>query len=146
VWEADLVKYKIITRDVNDDCQGIFDLLERTSLNIEKNDCPGLLGEINIVKHQRRFKEELEEMKIEISKIKVIDITEIDKWMVTPNLKLQTIKFTGNMIEDRLPELQKRFFMFEAKEIPDAPRFFVKFLGKCVHCLEAEEGSSSTQM
>jgi hypothetical protein len=146
VWEADLAEYKRITRDVNDDCQGIFDLLERTSLNIGKNDCPILLGEINIAKNQLRFKEELEEMKIEISKIKLINITEIDKWMVTPNLKLQTIKFIGKMIEDRLPKLKKIFFMFEAKEIPNTPRVFVKFLGKCVHCLEAEKGSSSTQM
>ena len=75
VWEAYLAEYKIITRDVNDDCHGIFYLLERTSLNVEKNDCPGLLGEINIAKHQLRFKEELEEMKIEISKIKLINIT-----------------------------------------------------------------------
>jgi hypothetical protein len=51
VWEADLAKNKRITRDVNDDCQGIFNLLEKTSLNIGKNECPGLLGEINIVKH-----------------------------------------------------------------------------------------------
>jgi hypothetical protein len=36
VWEVDLVEYKRITRDVNDDCQGIFYLLERTSLNIGK--------------------------------------------------------------------------------------------------------------
>jgi hypothetical protein len=49
---------------------------------------PGLLGEINIAKHQLRFKEELEEMKIEISKIKLINITEINKWMVTPELKV----------------------------------------------------------
>jgi hypothetical protein len=70
-----------------------FDLLEKTSLNIGKNDCHGLLGEINIVKHQLRFKEDLEEMKVEIPKIKVINISEIDKWMVIPNLKLQTIKF-----------------------------------------------------
>jgi hypothetical protein len=75
VWEANLAEYKRITRDVNDDCQGIFDLLERTSLNIGKNECPGLLGEINIAKHQLRFKEELEERKIEISKIKLINIT-----------------------------------------------------------------------
>jgi hypothetical protein len=146
VWEAGLAEYKRLTRDVNDDCQGIFDLLERTSLNIGTNDCPRLLGEINIAKHQLRFKEELEEMKIEISKIKLINITEINKWMVTPNLRLQTIKFTEKMIENRLPELQKRFFLFEANEIPDAPRTFVKFLGKCVQCLEAEKGSSSTQM
>jgi len=145
VWEADLAKNKRITRDVNDDCQGIFDLLEKTSLNIGKNDCPGLLGEINIVKHQLRFKEDLEEMKVEIPKIKVINITEIDKLIVIPNLKLQTIKFTRKIIEYRLPELHKIFFIFEAKEIPDVPRVLVKFLGKCIRCLEVEEGSLSTQ-
>jgi hypothetical protein len=79
-------------------------------LNIGTNDCPGLLGEINISKHQLKFKEELEEMKIEISKIKLINIIEINKWMVTPNLRLQTIKFIEKMIENRLPKLQKRFF------------------------------------
>ena len=57
VWEASLDEYKRITREVNDYCQGIFDLLERTSLNIGTDDCPRLLGEINIAKHQLRFKE-----------------------------------------------------------------------------------------
>jgi hypothetical protein len=132
VWEANLAEYKRITREVNDDCQGIFDLLERASLNIETDDCSELLGEINISKHQLRFKEELEEMKIEILKIKLINIIEINKWMVMPNLKLKTIKFTEKMIENRFPELQKIFFLFEANEMPDAPRTFVKFLGKCV--------------
>jgi hypothetical protein len=145
VWEENLAEYKRITREVNDDCQGIFDLLERASLNIGTDDCLGLLGEINIAKHQLRFKEEMEEMKIEIPKIKLINITEINKWMVRLNLKLQTIKFTEKMIENCFPELQKRFFLFEANEIPDAPRNFVKFLGKCVQCIEAEKGSSSTQ-
>jgi hypothetical protein len=145
VWEADLAENKRITREVNDDCQGIFYLLEKASLNIGKNNCSGLLGEINIVKHQLRFKEDLEEMQVEIPKIKVINVTEIDKWIVMSNLKLQTIKFTRKIIEDRLPELQKKFFIFEAKDIPDAPRVLVKFLGKCIHCLKTEEGSSSTQ-
>ena len=108
MWEADLAKNKRITRDVNDDCQGIFDLLEKTSLNIGKNDYLGLLGEITIVKHQVRFKEDLEEMKVEIPKIKVINISEIDKLIVISNLKLQTIKFTRKIIEDHLPELQKK--------------------------------------
>ena len=51
VWEASLAENKRITREVNDDCQGIFDLLEKASLNIGRNNCPGLLGEINIGKH-----------------------------------------------------------------------------------------------
>jgi hypothetical protein len=49
------------------------------------------------------------------------------------------------MIENRLPELQKIFFLFEANAIPDAPKTFVKFLEKCVQCIEAKKESSSTQ-
>jgi hypothetical protein len=49
------------------------------------------------------------------------------------------------MIESRLPELQKKFFSFEANEIPDAPRILVNFLEKCIQCIDVEKGSSSTQ-
>jgi hypothetical protein len=105
VWEANLAKNKRITREVSDDCQGIFDLLEKASLNIGRNNYPGLLGEINIGKHQLRFKEDLEEIQLEIPQIKVINVTQIDKWTVMSNLKLQTIKFTREIIEDRLPKL-----------------------------------------
>jgi hypothetical protein len=87
----------------------------------------------------------MEEKKAEISNIKLINITEINKWMVTSNLKLKTIKFTERMIESQLLELQKRFFSFEANGIPDAPRIFVKFLEKCVQCINVEKGSSSAQ-
>jgi hypothetical protein len=114
-------------------------------LNIGTDGYSRLLGEINIAKHQLRFREELEEMKAEISNIKLINIIEINKWMVMSNLKLKTIKFTEKMIENRLPELQKRFFLFEANELPDAPRTFVKFLGNCIQCIDAEKGSSSMQ-
>jgi hypothetical protein len=145
VWESKLAEYKRITREVNEDCQGIFDLFERDSLNIGTDGCSGLLGEVNIAKHQLRFREELEEKKAEISNIKLINITEINKWMVTSSLKLKTVKFTERMIESRLPELQRRFFSFEANEIPEAPRILVNFLGKCVQCVDAEKESSSTQ-
>jgi hypothetical protein len=118
VWEVDLAANKRITREVNDDFQGIFNLLEKVSLNLGTNHCLGLLGEINIVQHQLRFKENLEEMQVEIPKIKVINVAEINRWIVVPNLKLQTIKFTRKIIEDCLPELQKKFFIFEAKDIP----------------------------
>jgi hypothetical protein len=65
--------------------------------------------------------------------------------MVTSSLKLKTVKFTESMIESRLSELQRRFFSFEANEIPEAPRILVNFLGKCVQCVETEKGSLSTQ-
>jgi chromosome segregation ATPase len=105
VWEEKLAENKRITREVNDDYQGIFDLLEKASLNIGRNNCLGLLGEINIGKHQLRFKEDLEEIQVEIPQIKVINVTQIEKWIIMPNLKSKTSKFTRKIIKDHLPEL-----------------------------------------
>jgi hypothetical protein len=144
VWESKLAEYKRITKEVNEDCQGIFNLFEKDSLNIGEDGCSRLLGEINIARHQLKSREELEERKAEISNIKLVNITEINKWMVNSNLKLKTMKFIESMIESRLLEIQRRFFSFEANEIPEAPRILVNFLEKCVHCVEAEKESSST--
>jgi hypothetical protein len=66
--------------------------------------------------------------------------------MVNSSLKLKTVKFTESLIESKLLELQRRFFSFEANEIPEAPRILVRFLGKCVQCVETEKESSSTQI
>jgi hypothetical protein len=111
VWESKLAEYNRITKEVNEDCQGIFDLFEKDSLNIGTVDCSGLLGEVNIVKHQLRFREELNEKKVEISNIKLIKITEINKWMVTSSLKLKTVKFTESMIESRVIRITEEIFL-----------------------------------
>jgi hypothetical protein len=76
----------------------------------------------------------------------MVNIAEIDKWMIASSSKLEKVKFTEKTIESQLPGLQRRFFSFEANEVPDAPRVLVKFLGKYVQCVEAEKESSSMQI
>ena len=65
--------------------------------------------------------------------------------MVASSLRLENVKFTEKTIESQLPDLQRRFFSLEVNEIPEAPRILVNFLGKCVQCVDAEKGRSSTQ-
>jgi hypothetical protein len=111
VWEKKLAEYKRITREVNEDCQGIFNLFERDSLNIRTDGCSGLLGEVNIAKHQLKFREELEEKKTEISNIKLINITEINKWMVTSSLRLKTVKFTEKNDRKSVARITEKIFL-----------------------------------
>jgi hypothetical protein len=85
----------------------------------------------------------LNEIQIEISQLKEIDVTQIDRWLVKPNLKLQSVKFADKEIEDRFPKIQRKFYLFEAKDIPEPPRFFVHFLEKCIECLGPKEGDTS---
>ena len=105
LWEANIAESKKMAKEVNDDYEETFNLLGKGSLGIGKDDCPGLLGQTNIVRHQLKLKENLNEIQIEISQLKEIDVTQIDRWMVKPNLKLQSAKFFDKVIEDRLPKI-----------------------------------------
>jgi hypothetical protein len=46
-------------------------------------------------------------------------------------------------IEDRLPQLQKKLYLFEEKDVIEPSRLLVQFLSKCVDCLERGKGSTS---
>jgi hypothetical protein len=76
----------------------------------------------------------------------VVNIAEIDKWMIDSSSKLEKARFTEKIIASQLPGLQRSFFSFEANEVPEAPKVLVNFLGKYVQYIEANKESSSTQI
>jgi hypothetical protein len=74
-----------------------------------------------------KLKENLNEIQTEISQVKEIDVTQIDRWLVKQNLKLQSVKSANKGIEERFPKIQRIFYLFEAKDIPDYPIFLCLF-------------------
>jgi hypothetical protein len=145
VWETNLEGYKRITKGVNEDCQKIFDFIEKESTHIGTDGFSDSLGEIDINRCQLKTKEELEEKKAEISNIKMVNMAEIEKLMIASSSKLEKVKSTEKTIANQLPGLQRSFFSFEANEIPEAPKALVNFLEKHVQEVEADKESSSTQ-
>jgi hypothetical protein len=143
VWEANIDENKRISKEIKDDCEEVFDFLDKGSLGIGRYNCTGLLVQINIIKHKLNFKENLNEIQMEISKLKEIDVTLIDGWLVNPNLRLQSIKFADKGIEYWLPKIHRKFYLFEAKDLLEPPIIFVHFLEKCVECLGSKEGDTS---
>jgi hypothetical protein len=145
LWETNITESKRIAKEIRDDCEEVFDLLDKGSLNIGKGQCTGLLGQINIVRHQLNFRENLSEIQMEISQLRKIDVTLVDRLLVEPNLKLQSIKFTDKGVDDRLSKIQRKVYLFEARDFPEPPRNFTQFLEKCIKCIESKEGESSTK-
>jgi hypothetical protein len=145
VWETNLESYKRITKGVNEDCQKIFDFIEKESTHIGTDGFSDSLGEIDINRYQLKTKEEFEEKKVEISNIKMVNMAEIEKLMIAPSSRLEKVKSTEKTIATQLPGLQRNFFSFEANEIPEAPKALVNFLEKHVQAAEADKESSSTQ-
>jgi hypothetical protein len=66
----------------------------------------------------------------------------MDRWLVKPNLKLQSINFEDKRIEDRLSKLQRKLYLFEAKDVTEPSRILVQFLIRCIKCFGTGEGST----
>jgi hypothetical protein len=141
VWETKLKEYKGITEEVINDCQRIFGSINKDSIQDETNGLPESLGEININDHQLKIREEFEEKKMEISNVKAVNISEIEKWMIGPSSILEKIKSTEKEIANQLPGLQRSFFSLEANEVPEVPKALVNFLERHIQTTEADRRS-----
>jgi hypothetical protein len=106
---------------------------------------PESLEEININDHQLKIREEFEEKKMEISNVKAVNISEIEKWMIGPSSILEKIKSTEKEIANQLPGLQRSFFSLEANEVPEVPKALVNFLERHIQTTEADRRSFSPQ-
>jgi hypothetical protein len=58
----------------------------------------------------------MEEAQAEISQLKKIDITQINRWLVEPSLHMQSIILENKKIEERLPQLENQLYNFEAND------------------------------
>jgi hypothetical protein len=115
-WETNIVESMKIAREVKKECEEVFDQLDTKTLGIGKGDFPGILGQINVLRYQLHIKESWNEADLEISQLKQLDITQMDKWLIKPNLQFQSTKFEKGKIEDRLPQIQRKLYVFESKD------------------------------
>jgi hypothetical protein len=145
VWETKLKEYKGITKEVINDCQRIFGSINKDSIQDEINGLPESLGEININNHQLKIRERFEENKMEISNVKAVNISQIEKWMIGPSSILEKIKSTEKEIANQLPGLQRSFFSLEANEVPEVPKALVNFLERHIQTTEADRRSFPPQ-
>jgi len=91
------------------------------------------------------YKESLQEVQAEILHLNEIDTNLIDRWLVQPNLKLQMIRFANKGFEDQFPKVQRKFYLFETKDLLTPPIIFVHFFEKCVECIASKGGDTSTK-
>jgi DNA-directed RNA polymerase subunit H (RpoH/RPB5) len=80
-----------MAKEVKEFCEEAFHSLNKESLGLDKEDSSGVLGQIDITKHQLDIKTNMEEAQAEISQIKQVDIIQINRWLVKPSLQLQSI-------------------------------------------------------
>jgi hypothetical protein len=111
-WESNIDEGRKMAKEVKYSCEEFFYSLNKELLGLDKEDSSGILGQIDIAKHHLDIKTNMEEAQVEISQIKHVDIAQIDIWLVKPNLQLQYIISEDRRMEERLPQLEKKLYIF----------------------------------
>jgi len=85
----------------------------------------------------------MEEARATILQLKQIDSVQINKWIVNPSLRIESIYLEARRMEDRLPHIEKKLYTFEANDTTEPSRLVVQFVGKCVQCVEQGRANTS---
>jgi hypothetical protein len=75
--------------------------------------------------------------------LKPVNITQIDRWLVKPNPQLHAMTLEDKRMEDKLPQLEKKWYIFEAKDVIEPSKLVAQFVGRCVECIDRGQGSTS---
>jgi len=105
-------------------------------LDIDKECISRKLGKINIAKHLLDIKENVERDQVEISHIRQVNIAQIDKWLIKPNLQLSSIIIVDGKIGERFPQLEKKCYIFEANDQKKPSKLITQLVERCINCIE----------
>jgi hypothetical protein len=139
-WESNIAESRKMAKEVKEFCEEAFHSLNKESLGLDKEYSSGVLGHIDITKHQLDIKTNMEEAQAEISQIKQVDIIQINRWLVKPSLQLQSIVLEDRRMEERLPQLENKLYIFEANNLTEPSRLVVQFVSRCIKCIEQGRG------
>jgi len=62
---------------------------------------------------------------------------------VKTNLQLHSIILEDRQIEEKLPQLEKKLYTFEANNLTKPSRLVAQLVGRCIECIEQGKGNTS---
>jgi hypothetical protein len=78
-----------------------------------------------------------------IQQMNQIDLIQINKWIVNPSLQLQVTSLGAKKIQERLPQVEKKLYIFEANEATEPSGLVVQLVSRCIQCVEYGKASTS---
>jgi hypothetical protein len=142
VWEHNISESRGRANEVKNFCEEMFSLISKGLLDLDKESSAGTLGKINIAKHMLNIKENMEEKQVEISQISQVDMTQMDKWLVQPNLQLCSIIVEDRQVGKSLPQLAKNCYTLEANDQAEPSRLIAQLVERCITCTEHAKGQA----
>jgi ArsR family metal-binding transcriptional regulator len=99
--------------------------------------------QMNMEKISLDLKEKEERDSTDISQVTMVDIVQIDKCMIRPSAQLCVINIIDGQMEDRLSQLARECYFFEANCQAKPSRLISQLVERCVSYTEHVRGQTS---
>jgi hypothetical protein len=113
-WEHNIAEGKLQAKRVTNSLEEAFSSIDGNMLGIDSRGSAKALIQMNVAKISLDLKEKEERDSAEISQVTMADIVQIDKCMIKPSMQLCAIDIIDRQMEDRLSQLARDCYSFEA--------------------------------
>jgi hypothetical protein len=142
-WEHNIAEGKLQAKRVTNSLEEAFSSIDGNLLGIDSGGNAEALIQMNMAKISLDLKEKEERDSAEISQVTMADIVQIDKCMIKPSAQLCAIDIIDRQMEDRLPQLARDCYSFEANCQAEPSRLISRLVERCVTCTEHARGQTS---
>jgi hypothetical protein len=142
-WERSISEGKLQAKRIRKSWEEAFGSIDGDLLGIDSESNVETLNQMNIAKFSLDINEKEERDSAEISQVTLADIVQIDKWIIKPSVRLCTIDTLDRQMEERLPQLVRDCYIFEANCQAEPSRLISRLVEKCVTCTEHAKGQAS---
>jgi glutamyl-tRNA reductase len=143
VWETNLAERKRLAIEVNKSCEEALSSLNKGLLDVEGDSISEALRQIDVENNQHNSKTRKEEAQATIQQMNQIDLIQINKWILDPSLQLQATSLGEKKIQERLPQIKKKLYIFEENEATKPSGLVVQLVIRCFKCVEYGKASTS---
>jgi hypothetical protein len=142
-WEHNISEGKLQAKRVTNSLEEAFSSIDGNLLGIDSGGNVEALIQMNMEKISLDLNEKEERDSAEISQVTMADIVQIDKCMIKPSTQLCAIDIIDRQMEDRLPQLARDCYSFEANCQAEPSRLISRLVERCVTCTEHARGQAS---
>jgi hypothetical protein len=113
-WEHNIAEGKQQAKKITNSLEDAFSSIDNDLLGINNRGNAETLMQMNVEKISLDLKEKEERDLADISLMTMVDIVQVDKCMIKPNAQLCAIDIIDGQMEDRLQQLARECYFFEA--------------------------------
>jgi hypothetical protein len=136
-WEHNIAMGKEQAQKVTISLEEAFNSIDGELLGIDSGGNAEALMQMNVEQISLDLKDKEERDSTDISQMNMVDIVQVDRYMIKPSAQLSALDIIDAQMEDKLQQLARECYFVEASCQAEPSRLISQLVERCIACTES---------